>query len=107
LKSTIKSNPLYSDIHVDDDREEKKKTPSWTVQDYDRQLLHSNLASHIKENPNDLQFWMGDIYTPEYDTLLKKKEREKKHSKYCQIILLMVLGICILITVITLSVLLT
>ncbi|RMB90805.1 hypothetical protein DUI87_32798 [Hirundo rustica rustica] len=64
LKSTIKSNPLYSDIHVDDDWEEKKKTPSWTVQDYDRQPLHSNLASHIKENPNDLQFWMGDIYTP-------------------------------------------
>ncbi|KAI1239869.1 hypothetical protein IHE44_0011305 [Lamprotornis superbus] len=98
LKSTIKSNPLYSDIYVDDDWEEKKKTPSWTVQDYDRQSLHSNLASHIKENPNDLQFWMGDIYTPGYDTLLKKKEREKKHSKYCRIILLMVLAICILIT---------
>ncbi|XP_014121972.2 major intrinsically disordered NOTCH2-binding receptor 1-like [Zonotrichia albicollis] len=107
LKSTIKSNPLYSDIHVDDDWEEKKKTPSWTVQDYDRQSLHSNLASHIKENPNDLQFWMGDIYTPGYDTLLKKKEREKKHSKYCRIILLMILAICILITVITLSILLT
>uniref|UniRef100_A0A8C9NIN9 Membrane integral NOTCH2 associated receptor 2 n=1 Tax=Serinus canaria TaxID=9135 RepID=A0A8C9NIN9_SERCA len=107
LKSTIKSNPLYSDIHVDDDWEEKKKNPSWTVQDYDRQSLHSNLASHIKENPNDLQFWMGDIYTPGYDTLLKKKEREKKHSKYCRIILLTVLAICILITVITLSILLT
>ncbi|NWZ83700.1 MNARL protein, partial [Poecile atricapillus] len=106
LKSTIKSNPLYSDSHVDDDWEEKKKIPSWTVQDYDRQSLHSNLASHIKENPNDLQFWMGDIYTPGYDTLLKK-EREKEHSKYCRIILLMVLAICILITVITLSILLT
>ncbi|XP_005423660.3 major intrinsically disordered NOTCH2-binding receptor 1-like [Geospiza fortis] len=107
LKSTIKSNPLYSDIHVDDDWEEKKKTPSWTVQDYDRQSLHSNLASHIKENPNDLQFWMGDIYTPGYDTLLKKKEQERKHSKYCRIVLLMILAICILITVITLSILLT
>ncbi|XP_051633417.1 LOW QUALITY PROTEIN: major intrinsically disordered NOTCH2-binding receptor 1-like [Manacus candei] len=107
LKSTIKRNPLYSDIQVDDDWEEKKKTPSWTVQDYDRHSLHSNLASHIKENPNDLQFWMGDIYTPGYDTLLKKKEREKKHSKYCRIILLMVLAVCILITIVTLSVLLT
>ncbi|KAF1454957.1 Major intrinsically disordered Notch2-binding receptor 1-like, partial [Pygoscelis antarcticus] len=107
LKSTIKSNPLYSDSQVDDDWEEKKKTPSWTVQDYDRHSLHSNLASHIKENPNDLQFWMGDIYTPGYDTLLKKKEREKKHSKCCRIILLMVLAVCILITIVTLSVLLT
>ncbi|KFP11154.1 UPF0258 protein KIAA1024-like, partial [Egretta garzetta] len=106
LKSTIKSNPLYSDIQVGDDWE-KKKTPSWTVQDYDRQSLCSNLASHIKENPNDLQFWMGDIYTPGYDTLLKKKEREKKHSKCCRIILLMVLAVCILITIVTLSILLT
>ncbi|NXS56424.1 MNARL protein, partial [Brachypteracias leptosomus] len=106
LKSTIKSNPLYSDIQVDDDWE-KKKTPSWTVQDYDRHSLHSNLSSHIKENPNDLQFWMGDIYTPGYDTLLKKKERERKHSKCCRIILLMVLAVCILITIVTLSVLLT
>lgn len=48
LKSTIKSNPLYSDIQVDDELEEKKKTPSWTVQDYDRHSLHSNLASQIK-----------------------------------------------------------
>ncbi|NXI47581.1 MNARL protein, partial [Galbula dea] len=107
LKSTIKRNPLYSDIQVDGDWEEKKKMPSWTVQDYDRHSLHSNLASHIKENPNDLQFWMGDIYTPGYDTLLKKKEREKKHSKCCRIILLMILAVCILITIVTLSVLLT
>ncbi|XP_051499634.1 major intrinsically disordered NOTCH2-binding receptor 1-like [Apus apus] len=107
LKSTVKSNPLYSDTQVNDDWEEKKKTPSWTVQDYDRQSLHSNLASCIKENPNDLQFWMGDIYTPGYDTLLKKKEREKKHSKCCRITLLMVLVVCILITIVTLTVLFT
>ncbi|XP_030326093.1 major intrinsically disordered NOTCH2-binding receptor 1-like [Strigops habroptila] len=107
LKSTIKSNPLYSDIQMDDELEEKKKSPSWTVQDYDRHSLHSNLASQIKENPNDLQFWMGDIYTPGYDTLLKKKEREKKHSKCCRIILLMVLAVCILITTVMLSILLT
>ncbi|KAM9508981.1 major intrinsically disordered NOTCH2-binding receptor 1-like isoform 1-T1 [Guaruba guarouba] len=106
LKSTIKSNPLYSDIQVDDELVEKKKTPSWTVQDYDRHSLHSNLAIQIKENPNDLQFWMGDIYTPGYDTLLKKKEREKKRSKCCRIILLTVLALCILIATITLSILL-
>ncbi|KYO20625.1 A disintegrin and metalloproteinase with thrombospondin motifs 17 isoform A [Alligator mississippiensis] len=106
LKSTIKRNPLYSGIRTDD-AWEKKKCPSWTVQDYDRQSLHSNLAICIKENPNDLQFWMGDIYTPGYDTLLKKKEREKKLSKYCRIILLMVLAVCILIAIVTVSILFT
>ncbi|NWU93900.1 MNARL protein, partial [Upupa epops] len=107
LKSTIKSNPLYSDIRVDDDWEDKKNTASWTVQDYDRHSLHSNLASHIKENPNDLHFWMGEIYTPGYDTLLKKKEKQKKHSKFCRIILLMVLAVGILITIVTLCIFLT
>ncbi|NXG85676.1 MNARL protein, partial [Stercorarius parasiticus] len=106
LKSTIKSNPLCSDIQVDDDWQEKKKTPTWTMQDYDRHSLHSNLASHIMENHNDLQFRMGDIYTPGYDTLLKNREREKKHSKCCQTILLMVLAVCILITIVKLSILL-
>uniref|UniRef100_A0A8C6JSU3 Major intrinsically disordered Notch2-binding receptor 1-like C-terminal domain-containing protein n=1 Tax=Melopsittacus undulatus TaxID=13146 RepID=A0A8C6JSU3_MELUD len=91
-------NPLYSDIQVDDELEEKKKAPSWTVQDYDR---HSLKILTI------LQFWMGDIYTPGYDTLIKKKEREKKRSKCCRIILLLVLAVCILIATITLSILLT
>uniref|UniRef100_A0A8C3I5K7 Membrane integral NOTCH2 associated receptor 2 n=1 Tax=Chrysemys picta bellii TaxID=8478 RepID=A0A8C3I5K7_CHRPI len=107
LKSTIKSNPLYTDIRTDDDWAERKKNPSWTVQDYDKHSLHSNLANYLKENPNDLQFWMGDIYTPGYDTLLKKKEREKKHSKCCLIFLLVVFAICILIAIVTVSILFT
>ncbi|XP_074850249.1 major intrinsically disordered NOTCH2-binding receptor 1-like [Carettochelys insculpta] len=107
LKATIKRNPLYTDIRNEDDWDERKQAPSWTVQDYDKQSLHSNLANYLKENPNDLQFWMGDVYTPGYDTLLKKKEREKKHSKYCLIILLVVFAVCILIAIVTVSILFT
>ncbi|NXJ68287.1 MNARL protein, partial [Rostratula benghalensis] len=98
FKSSIKSNPLNSIIQLHDNWQEKKNARSWTA------LLASSL---IMENPNDLRFWMGDIYTPGYDTLLKKKEREKKHSKCCRIILLMVLVVCILITIVTLSISLT
>uniref|UniRef100_A0A8C4XYB5 Membrane integral NOTCH2 associated receptor 2 n=2 Tax=Gopherus TaxID=38771 RepID=A0A8C4XYB5_9SAUR len=101
------SNPLYTDIRTDDDWAERKKNPSWTVEDYDKHSLHSNLASYLKENPNDLQFWMGDIYTPGYDTLLKKNEREKKHLKCCLIFLLVVFAICILIAIVTVSILFT
>nr|XP_006131961.1 UPF0258 protein KIAA1024-like homolog [Pelodiscus sinensis] len=107
LKSTIKRNPLFTDTLTDDEREKRKKIPSWTVQDYDKHSLHSNLANYLKENPNDLQFWMGDIYTPGYDTLLKKKEREKKHSKCCLIILLVVFTVCVLISIVTISILFT
>lgn len=48
LKSTIKSNPLYSDGFTDDSWEERKNNPSWTVQDYERRFLNSSLAHYLK-----------------------------------------------------------
>ncbi|XP_008101322.2 major intrinsically disordered NOTCH2-binding receptor 1-like [Anolis carolinensis] len=95
LKSTIKSNPLYNDVFIDDTWQERRNNPSWTVQDYDRHSLNSTLACYLKENPNDIHYWLEDIYTPGYDTLLKKKERESKRSRCCLIILFLVLLVCI------------
>ncbi|KAM6474072.1 major intrinsically disordered NOTCH2-binding receptor 1-like [Liasis olivaceus] len=91
LKSTIKSNPLYDGVLADDSWEKRRNSPSWTVQDYDRHSLNSSLPYYLKENPNDLQYWMEDVYTPGYDTLLKKKEREGKRSRHCLIMLLVLL----------------
>ncbi|XP_062984836.1 major intrinsically disordered NOTCH2-binding receptor 1-like [Elgaria multicarinata webbii] len=106
LKSTIKSNPLYSDVFTDDSWEERKNNPSWTVQDYDRHSLNSSLAHYLKENPNDIHYWMEDIYTPGYDTLLRKKERENKRSR-CLITLLLVLLVCIMVATVTACILFT
>ncbi|XP_058024058.1 major intrinsically disordered NOTCH2-binding receptor 1-like [Ahaetulla prasina] len=91
LKSTIKSNPLYDGILADDCWEKRRHNPSWTVQEYDRHS-NSSLPHYLKENPNDLQYWMEDIYTPGYDTLLKKKAREGKRSRHCLIMLLVLLA---------------
>ncbi|XP_054842194.1 major intrinsically disordered NOTCH2-binding receptor 1-like [Eublepharis macularius] len=107
LKTTIKSNPLYSDGFSEDNWEERRNRPSWTVQDYDRHSLNSSLAHYLKENPNDLHYWLEDIYTPGYDTLLKKEERERKRSRCCRIVLLLVLLLCILIATVTLCILFT
>nr|XP_056705108.1 major intrinsically disordered NOTCH2-binding receptor 1-like [Euleptes europaea] len=107
LKTTIKSNPLYSDGFNEDNWEERRNRPSWTVQDYDRHSLNSSLAHYLKENPNDLHYWLEDLYTPGYDTLLKKKERERKRSRYCRIVLLLVSLLCILIATVTLCILFT
>ncbi|XP_069097002.1 major intrinsically disordered NOTCH2-binding receptor 1-like [Pleurodeles waltl] len=107
LKSTTKNNPLYQEYSVSEAIEEKKKQPSWTIKEYDEQSVHPHLAHYLKENPNDLQFWLEDIYTPGYDSLLKKKEKEKKHLKYCRIILLLVFVTFILITIIILIVIFT
>ncbi|XP_053555716.1 major intrinsically disordered NOTCH2-binding receptor 1-like [Bombina bombina] len=101
LTSTIKSNPLYLDAGKEDRKEENKKQPSWTIQDYDRHSQNPKFSLYLKENPNDLQYWLEDIYTPGYDSLLKKKEKEKKHLKYCKIVMFCALICSIFIAIVT------
>ncbi|XP_002917702.1 major intrinsically disordered NOTCH2-binding receptor 1-like [Ailuropoda melanoleuca] len=103
LSSVLKNNPLYGDLSLEEAMEERKKHPSWTVEEYDRHSLHTNLSGHLKENPNDLRFWLGDMYTPGFDTLLKKEEEQEKHSKYCRIGLMLLLVACILVFIVTVS----
>ncbi|XP_059827143.1 major intrinsically disordered NOTCH2-binding receptor 1-like [Hypanus sabinus] len=101
LKSTIKMNPLYKDCRLVEGWEQNKAQPSWTIQDYDRQSMQTNLAMHLRKDPNDLKFWLDDIYTPGYDSLLRKKESELERAKCCKLVTVIVLAACILITVIT------
>ncbi|XP_029071907.1 major intrinsically disordered NOTCH2-binding receptor 1-like [Monodon monoceros] len=103
LSSVLKNNPLYGDVSLEDAMEERKKKPSWTVEEYDKHSLHTNLSGHLKENPNDLRFWLGDMYTPGFDTLLKKEEEQEKHSKYCRIGLILLLVACVLVSIVTVS----
>ncbi|XP_037364143.1 major intrinsically disordered NOTCH2-binding receptor 1-like [Talpa occidentalis] len=100
LSSVLKNNPLYDDISLE---EERKKNPSWTIEEYDKHSLHTNLSGHLKENPNELRFWLGDMYTPGFDTLLKKEEEQEKHSKYCRVGLILLLVACILVSIVTVS----
>ncbi|XP_049724219.1 major intrinsically disordered NOTCH2-binding receptor 1-like [Elephas maximus indicus] len=103
LSSVLKNNPLYGDISLEEAMEDRKKNPSWTIEDYDRRSLHTNLSGHLKENPNDLRFWLGDMYTPGFDTLLKKEEKQEKQSKYCRVGLILLLAACILVSIVTIS----
>lgn len=43
------------------------------------------------------------MYTPGFDTLLKKEEEQEKHSKYCRIGLILLLVACILVSIVTVS----
>ncbi|XP_043917862.1 major intrinsically disordered NOTCH2-binding receptor 1-like [Protopterus annectens] len=105
LRPKIKKNPLYSDITtIYDSYEQKTNKPSWTVQDYEKRSTHAHLAEYIKEDPNDLKYWMSDIYTPGYDSLLKKTENEKKRAKLHKIIIAVSLTVSALVIVITVTV---
>ncbi|XP_039978888.1 major intrinsically disordered Notch2-binding receptor 1-like [Xiphias gladius] len=57
---------------------------------------------HTQEslNPNNLEYWMEDIYTPGYDSLLKRKEAEFRRAKVCKIGALIAAATCTVILVI-------
>ncbi|XP_004631370.1 UPF0258 protein KIAA1024-like homolog [Octodon degus] len=107
LSSVRKNNPLYGDMSLEEAMGERKKSPSWTIEEYDKHSLHTNLSGHLKENPNDLRFWLGDMYTPGFDTLLKKKTKHDKRSKLCRMGLIVLLVATILVTIVTISTLFT
>ncbi|KAJ0057503.1 hypothetical protein NL108_009238, partial [Boleophthalmus pectinirostris] len=48
LKTTIKTNPLYMDFIELEEVDNEKNKPSWTVQEYDMQTEHGNLANYLK-----------------------------------------------------------
>ncbi|KAM9338746.1 major intrinsically disordered NOTCH2-binding receptor 1-like [Symphorus nematophorus] len=105
LKSNIKRNPLYIAIDRSMDAVDNKKPnkPSWTVREYDTQTVHGNLADYLKEEentPKDLDFWLEDLYTPGFDSLLKKKEAEHKRKRLCKILSSIFLSICALLIII-------
>ncbi|CAL9682559.1 unnamed protein product [Knipowitschia caucasica] len=109
LKHKIKTNPLYIDFTEMEQVDFEKNKPSWTVQEYDTQTVHGNLADYLKEGekmPTDLDFWLEDLYTPGYDSLLRKKEAEEQRKKICKYLSLTLLSLCVVIIVIVVPVML-
>ncbi|XP_061118182.1 major intrinsically disordered NOTCH2-binding receptor 1-like [Conger conger] len=105
-KSTIKTNPLYQDPRGGRaDSRAKRPKPSWTIQDFDRHSQRPTLGGYLKEDPGDLGFWLEDLYTPGYDSLLKKAEAEHKRNKICKVVTLVALSLCAIIVIVTVPVL--
>ncbi|XP_013870544.1 UPF0258 protein KIAA1024-like [Austrofundulus limnaeus] len=103
LKSNIRTNPLYMDIRPVDTVDKDRFKPSWTVKEYDTQTIHGNLAEYLKgkeKTPKDLDFWLEDLYTPGFDSLLKRKEAEQKRRKLCKTLSLIVSLFCLILIII-------
>ncbi|XP_004763682.1 major intrinsically disordered Notch2-binding receptor 1 [Mustela nigripes] len=106
LKAHLKSNPLYTDMRLTQLAEVKRGQPSWTIEEYTRnagdkgKLTALDLQTQESLNPNNLEYWMEDIYTPGYDSLLKRKEAEFRRAKVCKIAALVAAAACTVILVI-------
>uniref|UniRef100_A0A3Q2QBI2 Membrane integral NOTCH2 associated receptor 2 n=1 Tax=Fundulus heteroclitus TaxID=8078 RepID=A0A3Q2QBI2_FUNHE len=92
LKSNIKRNPLYMDIKSINTEDKEKFKPSWTIEEYDTQTIHGNMADYFK--PKDLDFWLEDLYTPGFDSLLKRKEAEHRRKRLSKILPSIILLVC-------------
>ncbi|XP_023253628.1 UPF0258 protein KIAA1024-like homolog [Seriola lalandi dorsalis] len=103
FKSNIKKNPLYADMRSMEPVDNEKSKPSWTVKEYDTQTIHGNLASYLKEEektPKDMDFWLEDLYTPGFDSLLKKTEAKHKRKRLCKILFSVIFSVCVVLIVI-------
>ncbi|KAM5293378.1 major intrinsically disordered Notch2-binding receptor 1 [Ctenodactylus gundi] len=106
LKAHMKSNPLYTDMRLTELAEVRRGQPAWTVEEYTRnagdkgKLAALDLQTQESLNPNNLEYWMEDIYTPGYDSLLKRKEAEFRRAKVCKIAALVAAAACTVILVI-------
>ncbi len=61
----------------------------------------------FQEDPKELSFWLEDLYTPGYDSLLKKKAAEMKRNKICKTLAAIILFVCVVVTIITVAIVVT
>ncbi|KAL7866823.1 hypothetical protein AOLI_G00146370 [Acnodon oligacanthus] len=106
VKSHVKGSPLYTDLRLTSVADGKRPQPSWTIEEFKRnsgdksKLSALDLQTQESLNPNNLEYWMEDIYTPGYDSLLKRKEAEFRRAKVCKIGALIAAAACTVILVI-------
>lgn len=51
-------------------------------------------------NPNNMEFWMDDIYTPGYDGLLRRKEADLRRAKVCKLLALIATAVVIILIIV-------
>nr|XP_020441889.1 UPF0258 protein KIAA1024 homolog [Monopterus albus]XP_020441890.1 UPF0258 protein KIAA1024 homolog [Monopterus albus] len=107
VKAHVKGSPLYTDLRLTSLSDGKHSQPSWTIEEYKhnsaqkgKHLTALDLKTQGSLTPSNLEYWMEDIYTPGYDSLLKRKEAEFRRAKVCKIGALIAAAACTVILVI-------
>ncbi|KAM4744950.1 major intrinsically disordered Notch2-binding receptor 1 [Anableps anableps] len=106
-KAKRKGSLLYADLKLTRLPDGKSSRPYWTIQEHrcnpgEKKKTLTALGPQTQDslNPNNLEYWMEDIYPPGYDSLLKRKEAEFRRSKVCKIGVLIAAATCTVILVI-------
>uniref|UniRef100_A0A4W5N0P5 Membrane integral NOTCH2 associated receptor 1 n=1 Tax=Hucho hucho TaxID=62062 RepID=A0A4W5N0P5_9TELE len=90
------SSGLTSDLRL----AEGRGAPVWTVEESEARMSPLDLQAQESLNPNNLEFWMEDIYTPGYSTLLRRKEANQRRAKACKLGALIFTSITIILVIV-------
>uniref|UniRef100_A0A8C2WTT6 Major intrinsically disordered Notch2-binding receptor 1-like C-terminal domain-containing protein n=1 Tax=Cyclopterus lumpus TaxID=8103 RepID=A0A8C2WTT6_CYCLU len=74
--------------------------PIWTVDDREARISSLDLQTQESLNPNNMEFWMDDVYTPGYDALLRRKEADLRRAKVCKMAALIAAAVVIILIIV-------
>ncbi|XP_020313673.1 major intrinsically disordered Notch2-binding receptor 1-like [Oncorhynchus kisutch] len=94
------SSGLTSGLTSDLRLAEGRGAPVWTVEEREARMSPLDLQAQESLNPNNLEFWMEDIYTPGYSTLLRRKEANQRRAKACKLGALIFTSITIILVIV-------
>ncbi|KAJ7999659.1 hypothetical protein DPEC_G00196700 [Dallia pectoralis] len=96
------TNPALSSRLPSESRlaEGRGGTPVWTVEERESRISPLDLQAQESMNPNNLDFWMEDIYTPGYNTLLRRKEADQRRARACKLGALIFTAVTIILVIV-------
>ncbi|KAG8007502.1 hypothetical protein GBF38_013066 [Nibea albiflora] len=99
-KDSSLTGGLTSGKIIDPRLDEGRGRPIWTVDDREARVTPLDLQAQESMNPNNMEFWMDDIYTPGYDALLRRKEADLRRAKVCKLIALIGTAVAIILIIV-------
>uniref|UniRef100_UPI0037E784B6 major intrinsically disordered Notch2-binding receptor 1-like n=1 Tax=Semicossyphus pulcher TaxID=241346 RepID=UPI0037E784B6 len=99
-KDSSLTGGLTSGKVIDPRLVEGRGRPIWTVDDREARISPLDLQGQESLNPNNMEFWMDDIYTPGYDGLLRRKEADLRRAKYCKLVALIAIAVIIILIIV-------
>ncbi|KAM9759639.1 major intrinsically disordered Notch2-binding receptor 1-like [Menidia menidia] len=99
-KDSSLTGGLTSGKVVDPRLAEGRGRPIWTVDDREARISPLDIHAQESLNPNNMEFWMDDIYTPGYDALLRRKEANLRRIKVCKLISLIAIAVTIVLIIV-------
>ncbi|KAL7407325.1 hypothetical protein ABVT39_006937 [Epinephelus coioides] len=99
-KDSSLTGGLTSGKILDPRLSEGRGRPIWTVDDREARISPLDLQTQESLNPNNMEFWMDDIYTPGYDALLRRKEADLRRAKVCKLLALIATAVVIILIIV-------